>query len=344
MQHNLARYDRQMRYTPLGEAGQQKLVESTALIVGCGALGSVIAQTLARAGVGTLRIVDRDFLELSNLQRQVLFDEADVAAGLPKAIAAAAKLRAINSEITIEPHVVDLTHKNIAALANNCGVVVDGSDNFEVRFLVNDYAISTGTPWVFGGCLGAEGQTMTIVPTKSPCLACVIPEPPPPGSTPSCDTAGILGPAINVIASIEACEAIKILSGNIDAVATGMTVIDVWYHRLRTINFNSLSVAGGCYVCGHREFYWLRGERGSRAAVLCGRNAVQLRPDEPRKLDLARVAVGLKSVGELLCNNYLLRLDVDDYSLTLFPDGRAIIVGTDSESTARSLYARYFGS
>src|SRR5262245_41633855 len=197
----LARYVRQMRYGPIGQAGQQRLLAGRALIVGCGALGSVLANTLARSGVGHLRIVDRDFLELNNLQRQVLYDEQDVAAELPKVIAAAAKLRKINSQIEVEPIVTDLDHTNVLDLAAGLNVIVDGTDNFETRFLLNDAAVKLGLPWVYGGCLGAEGQTMTILPGETACLRCLMPEAPPPGLTPTCDTAGIVAPIVNVIAS-----------------------------------------------------------------------------------------------------------------------------------------------
>src|SRR5687768_8602139 len=209
-----SRYARQMRFLPLGVEGQRRLLQSRALVVGCGALGSVIANTLARAGVGQLRIVDRDFLELNNLQRQVLYDEDDVAAGLPKAIAAKNRLERINSEIEIDAHVTDVDATNIERLLDGVSCLVDGTDNFETRFLLNDAAVKLGIPWVYGGCLGAEGQSLTIVPGKTPCLRCLIPEPPPPGSTPTCDSAGILGTVIGVIASMEANEAIKILSGH----------------------------------------------------------------------------------------------------------------------------------
>src|SRR5687768_14401076 len=216
---DLARYERQMRYPPLGDAGQRKLANSRVLVCGVGALGSMIANTLVRAGVGFVRIVDRDFVELNNLQRQVLFDESDVAEGLPKAIAAANKLRAINSDVVVEPVVADVTHTNIDALAGDVDVIVDGTDNFATRFLVNDFAVKHGTSWVYGGCIGAEGQTMTILPGETPCLACFMAEAPPPGTTPTCDTAGILGPIVNVVASIEAAEALKILSGRREAVS-----------------------------------------------------------------------------------------------------------------------------
>src|SRR6185503_17007210 len=202
------------RYAPLGEAGQRRLAASRALICGCGALGSVLANTLARAGVGHLRIVDRDFLELNNLQRQVLYDEEDVAAGLPKAIAARQRLAKINSEIEIDAVVADVDHTNIERLLDGVDCLIDGTDNFETRFLLNDAAVKLGIPWVYGGCLGAEGQSLTILPGQTPCLRCLMSEPPPAGESPTCDTAGILGPIINVIASMQACEAIKILSGH----------------------------------------------------------------------------------------------------------------------------------
>jgi len=274
MTGNLDRYVRQSRYAPLGEQGQQRLSTSSALVCGCGALGSVIASTLARAGVGLLRIVDRDFLELNNLQRQVLFDEEDVKEQLPKAIAAAAKLRRINSEIRIEPVVADVSHGNILELCAGIDVIVDGTDNFETRFLINDAACKQSLPWVYGGCLGAEGQTMTILPRETACLRCLIPEPPPPGATPTCDTAGILGPIVNVIASIQACEVIKILSGNPQAISRQLTVIDLWDNRMRQVNLESLPAAD-CPTCQRGDFPWLDGRAASQGAVLCGRGAVR---------------------------------------------------------------------
>lgn len=340
----LDRYSRQMRYAPLGRAGQERLAAGRALVCGCGALGSAIANTLVRAGVGMVRVVDRDFLELSNLQRQLLYDEADVAAGLPKAIAAANKLRAINSQVEIEPVVADVTHKNIADLADDVQVIVDGSDNFEVRFLVNDYSLSSGTPWVYGGSIGAEGQSMTIVPGQSACLACLIPEPPPPGVTPTCDTAGILGPAVNLVAAIQAAEALKLLSGNTDAVSKQLTIVDLWTNRLRQVDLGKLRAAGTCRTCGQRDFVWLDGRRGSKSAILCGRNAVQLRPDGHQSLDLESLAKNLENVGSVMQNEYLLQLQTDRHTITLFPDGRAIIAGTDDERTARSVFAQLIGS
>ena len=272
------RYVRQMRYTcaPWGKKDNDRLLAGRVLLCGCGALGSVLANTLARAGVGHLRIVDRDFLELNNLQRQVLYDEDDVAAGLPKAIAAANKLRKINSEITIEPLVVDVDPTNITALIEGVDLILDGTDNFETRFLLNDAALKFNIPWVYGGCIGAEGQTMTILPGETPCLRCLMQEMPPPGTTPTCDTAGILGPIINVIASMQACEAIKILSGHREAVSRVLNVFELWDNRIRQVKLDTLSEGSDCPTCHRREFPWLDGQRGSHTAVLCGRNSVQL--------------------------------------------------------------------
>ncbi len=340
---HLDRYVRQMRYPPLGVAGQQKLGESRALICGCGALGSVLANTLARAGVGHLRIVDRDFLELNNLQRQVLYDEHDVAAGIPKAIAAQQKLQAINSEINVEAIVADVDHTNIAALVEGVDMILDGTDNFETRYLLNDASIKFNIPWVYGGCIGAEGQTMTIVPGTTPCLRCLMPESPPPGSTPTCDTAGILGPIINVIASIEACEAIKILSGNRDAINRTLMVFELWDNRIRQVKLDSLQ-GTGCATCGQRTFPWLEGQRGSHTAILCGRNAVQLSFPDRQDLSLDQLAEKLRGVGEVSSNRFLLRLSVDGYLLTVFPDGRAIIGGTEDITEAKTVYAKYIGN
>ena len=341
------RYSRQVRYAPLGEAGQRRLLESSVLVAGCGALGSAIANTLVRAGVGRVKIVDRDFLELSNLQRQILYTEADVAAGLPKAIAAGNHLRAINSQVEVEAVVADLTHKNIEILAGDADLVVDGTDNFEVRFLINDFALAAGKPWVYGGVIGAEGQTMTIVPGETACLACLVPEPPPPGTSPTCDTAGILGPVVQLVAAIQATEALKLLSGNASEVSRQLTVIDLWSNHLRQVSLDKLYAAGTCRACAKHDYPWLEGRRGSKAALLCGRNAVQLRPDTPQSLDLAALAASLEStdrVTHIMQNDYLLRIETGDYTLTLFPDGRSIIAGTDDETTARSLFAQLIGN
>jgi adenylyltransferase/sulfurtransferase len=341
---DLDRYARQMRFTPFGEEGQRRLLASRALVVGCGALGSVLANTLTRAGVGKLRVVDRDFLELNNLQRQVLFDEDDLADNLPKAIAAANKLRRINSQVEIEPIVADVNHTNIEQLCEGVDCIVDGTDNFEIRFLVNDAAIKHNIPWIYGGCLGCEGQTMTILPGETPCLRCLMAESPPPGTTPTCDTAGILAPIINVIASMQAMEAIKILSGHRDATSRVLSVFELWDNRLRQVKVASLRESVDCPTCKHGEFPWLAGQRGSHTAILCGRNAVQLSFPDRQRLDLAHLAQKLAGVGKVTQNAFLLRLSVDNYQITVFPDGRAIVGGTDEVATARTLYARYVGS
>jgi molybdopterin/thiamine biosynthesis adenylyltransferase len=341
---HLDRYARQIRYAPLGEQGQRRLLASRALVCGCGALGSVLANTLARAGVGHLRIVDRDFLELNNLQRQVLYEESDVAAELPKAIAAAEHLRRINSQIEIDSIVADVDAANIMALCDGVDCIVDGTDNFETRFLLNDASLSTKIPWVYGGCIGAEGQSMTILPGETPCLRCLMSEPPPPGTTPTCDTAGILGPIVGVIASLQACEALKILSGNRDAVSRSLTVIELWDNRVRQMSLASLRDEHNCPACDRGEFSWLKGERGSHTAVLCGRNSVQLSYPGRERLALDELAQKLRGIGRVTRNPFLLRLAVDEYVLTIFPDGRAIVGGTDDVATARTLYARYVGS
>jgi adenylyltransferase/sulfurtransferase len=340
---DLARYARQVRYAPLGEEGQRRLLASRVLICGCGALGTMAANTLVRAGVGRVRIVDRDFLELNNLQRQTLFDEDDVRADLPKAVAAAAKLRKINSTVEIESIVADVDFTNIESLVAGVDCIVDGTDNFETRFLINDVALKLGIPWVYGGCLGAEGQAMTIVPGETPCLRCLIPEPPEAGAAPTCDTAGILATIIGVVSSYEAMEAIKILSGHRETISRALTVIDMWENRVRQVKLDALRESGDCPAC-RGEYSWLAGAHRSSSAILCGRNAVQLTPPALQRLSLAALADKLAKVGRVSHNAFLLRLAVDDYLLTIFPDGRAIIGGTEDVATARSLYARYIGS
>jgi len=340
----LDRYARQWRYPELGREGQQRLLESRVLVCGLGALGSVLANTLARAGVGYLRIVDRDFLELNNLQRQVLYDEQDVADNLPKAIAAAEKLRRINSQIEIEPIVADVDSSNIESLARDVDLILDGTDNFEIRFLINDVAVKLQVPWIFGGCLGSEGQSANILPGETPCLRCLFDEPPPAGSTPTCDTAGVLATAINIVASVQANEAIKLLSGHPEAVRRTLLVVELWDFSVREIGLDAVRRQGKCPVCDEGRFDWLSGQRGSHSAVLCGRNAVQLSPPERQPVSLDALADKLAGIGTVTKNRFLLRANIDDYVLTLFPDGRAIIGGTEDIPTARTVYAKYVGT
>ncbi|QDS98082.1 ThiF family adenylyltransferase [Adhaeretor mobilis] len=337
------RYRRQVNFSPLGEAGQQRLAESTVLVCGCGALGSVAAELLVRAGVGRVRIVDRDFLELDNLHRQVLYTEADVDANLPKAIAAAQHLRQINSSVSIEPYVADVTTENIATLADGCDAIVDGTDNFETRYLLNDYAVSTGTPWVFGGCVGAEGQTMAILPGETACLSCLLPEPPPAELQPTCDTAGVLNPIVHTIAAWEAMEALKILSGNVAAVSCRLAVVDLWNNQIRSVGIARREESPKCQTCIERDFPWLEGRRGSATVSLCGRNAVQISASSSQAPSLPALAEKLASIGKVTANDFLLRLEIDEYRITLFADGRAIIAGTDDPAVARTIFNKYFG-
>jgi len=341
----LERYSRQIRFPAIGIEGQQRLSRSTALVIGCGALGSIICNTLVRAGVGTLRMVDRDFVELSNLQRQVLYDEHDVAANLPKVIAAAEKLRAINSNVRIEPILSDVDAGNIESFLENVDVILDGTDNFEIRFLINDVSVKHSIPWIYGGCLGADGQTMSILPSETACLNCLMLDgPPPPGTTPTCDAFGILAPIINVIASIQSIEAIKILTGARAAVSRKLKVFSLWDNEMRSMDVSGLRDAVDCPTCKGRQFRWLAGQRGSQSAVLCGRNAVQLSFSEREPVSLESLESRLSSLGAVQRNRFLLKFTIEDYVITVFADGRAIISGTDEISVARRLYAQYVGS
>src|SRR5438270_3874525 len=291
------RYSRQVRFPGIGQDGQRKLLESKVTLVGCGALGTVLANALVRAGVGHLRLIDRDFIETNNLQRQILFDEADVAANLPKAEAAARKLRAINSEVEIEAVVTDIDHTNILDLVADADLILDGTDNFETRYLINDAAVKLNKPWVFGGVIGSEGQTMTIRPGITPCLRCLIEDNPPPGMTPTCETAGVLGPAVSVIASFEAVEAIKLLSGAESALNTELFVVDIWDWTFRRLKVQGLLGKVDCPCCQGRKFEWLEGDLGSHTTTLCGRNAVQVAARRPEPLDFVDMARRLASLA-----------------------------------------------
>jgi adenylyltransferase/sulfurtransferase len=337
------RYARQEKFASLGVAGQGRLHDGCVLICGCGALGSVLANTLVRAGIGRVRIVDRDFVELSNLQRQVLFTEQDVAENLPKAIAAKQRLAQINSEVEVEAIVADVTAANISELLQGVDVIADGTDNFETRFLLNDASFHFGIPWVFGGCVGAEGQTATIVPGETSCLRCLIPEVPPPGTTPTCDSAGVIGPIVNVVASMQATEVMKLLCGDLKKINRGLNVIDLWENRLRQVQLDGLRQDESCLTCGESDYEWLEGKRGNQPTVLCGRNAVQLAAVIEGKVDLAALESKLVGIGSVVRNPYLLRLNVTPYVITVFCDGRSVVVGTDDPAVARSVYSRFIG-
>lgn len=341
------RYSRQTRVPGIGKAGQEKISNSRVVICGCGALGTVLANHLARAGVGFLRIVDRDFVEVSNLQRQVLFDESDVLSNMPKSVAAANKLRAVNSHITIEPVVADIDRTNILDLCRDVDLILDGTDNFEVRYLINDAAVSLGKPWVFGGAVGTEGQTMTIIPGETPCLRCVFEASPGPGEVGTCETAGVLGPAVAVVASLQAAEALKILAGKKEAINRELFTLDLWLNSSRRIKIARLLEKRNCPCCKQRKFEWLEGEHGTQTTSLCGRNAVQVSQKRASKLDFDSLAKQLQPSGTVSFNKFLLKFQVNDngsgYEFTVFPDGRAIIKGTDDTEKARTLYAKYIG-
>ncbi len=333
------RYSRQILFAELGEQGQERLLASRAVIVGCGALGSFHAAALARAGTGQIVIVDRDFVEPSNLQRQWLFDESDAAQALPKAAAAAIKLAAVNSGVRVEAQMHDLTAENAEELLLPADVILDGTDNFETRYLINDVAVKHGVPWVYGAAVGSYGLTMPILPGKSACLACIFPEAPG-GEQPTCDTAGILNAVTALIASLQVADALKILAGKSESVEPRLLTADVWKNSFRTISASQRNPE--CAVCGRRQFVHLDARR-RRPVSLCGRNAMQVHGRQG-PLDLQALRAALEPLGSVRANEYALRFFCPPYEMTIFPDGRAIIKGTEDPGLARSLYARYIGS
>lgn len=362
-----ARYHRQMLLPGIGREGQERLATARVLIVGCGALGTVLADTLARAGVGFLRIVDRDIVELTNLQRQVLFNEDDVAQGMPKAEAAKRALARINREVEVDAVVADFNHTNAERLAESVHVLVDGLDNFQTRYLLNDLSVKQGLPYVYGGAVGVTGMSTVFLPKSpgaswsdeqsTPCLRCVFPEAPPLGSTPTCDTAGVLGSVVGLIAHHQAIQTIKLLVGAVDAVDRSLLSIDVWRNETRRLN-----IAGArrddCPCCGARRFDSLDGAAGAGLTTLCGRGAVQVNPAvdgdiarDSSRLDLQRIGDRLAPHGTFTATPYLLRgrlmREKGDENrtveMTLFPDGRAIFTNISRPEQARTLYDRYIG-
>ncbi len=333
------RYSPQVLFRGIGAEGQRKLTASRIVIVGCGATGSALASLLARAGVGVIRIIDRDYVEPSNLQRQSLFDEADAAESLPKAIAAARKIAAFNSGIVIEPHVADLTPGNIAALLDGAQLILDGTDNFETRYLINDFAVKNLIPWIYTAAVGSYGVTMNVLPGKTACLACVFADPPQ-GTFETCEAAGILNSAVNLAASIAASEAVKLLVGADEWVRRTLLSFDVWRNERAEVAADQ--PRAGCRTCVEHEFPHLAGE-GRPHITLCGRNSVQIH-ERHRPVDLAQMSERLKPLGTVRHNDFVLKFWREPYEMTLFPDGRAIIKGTTDKTVARSLYARYVGS
>ena len=333
------RYEKQILFGPIGLDGQERINASRVVIVGLGALGTVIASQLCRAGVGRLRLVDRDYVELSNLQRQILYDEADARQRLPKAVAAARKLEAVNAEVALEPLIADVTAGNVEELIADCALVLDGCDNLETRFVINDACVKVGKPWIYGGALASSGATMTIVPGQTPCLRCLLDELPGPGAMPSCDTEGVLNAVTGVIASIESAEALKLLVG---AEPRGTLLnIDVWAGEFQQV---SIDRRADCPACAVGNYEYLAETKTSWTTVLCGRNAVQIVPPGEQRVSLDQLRDRLARIGRVAYNGFLLSLDTGERELILFPTGRAIIKGTTDEAEARSLYARYVGT
>ncbi len=334
------RYSRQVLFGPIGERGQTRLAAGRVAIVGCGATGSALAALLARAGVGTLRIIDRDYVEPSNLQRQSLFSEADAAESLPKAIAAAKAIASFNSQIRIESQVADLVPANVDLLADT-DVILDGTDNFETRYLINDYAVQNARPWIYSAAVGSYTATLNVIPGKTSCLSCVFPDSPR-GVVETCETAGILNSAVNLVASIAATETVKMLIGGPGYPALRRTLLshDVWSNEHAEIS--AAEPRSDCRTCGAKDFIHLRGEARPHL-TLCGRNSVQIHERE-RPIDFAAMTDRLQPHGTVRHNAFVLKFWHDPYEMTLFPDGRAIIKGTTDTGLARSLYARYVGS
>jgi molybdopterin-synthase adenylyltransferase len=364
MTHDLSRYHRQMLLPGFGEEGQRKLLASSALILGCGALGTVITDMLARAGVGHLVIIDRDFIETTNLQRQVLFDERDVADAIPKAEAARRKIARINSGVRVTAIVDDVNYRNIEKYAADVDILIDGVDNFETRYLANDCAVKNGIPYIYGGAVSTVGASYAILPhTKdgdapwetspgckaTPCLRCIFEQAPPPGLNPTCDTAGVIAPVASIIANFQVAETLKILTGNLDRVCQTMFCIDLWANSFQQFKVAGAWENGDCPCCKHRNFEFLDGKAGSNATSLCGSNAVQLtHKQNAAELDFEEIGNRLGQHGKVVSNRFMVRVDITDngkpYELTVFTDGRAIVKGTREGKVARSIYAKYVGA
>ncbi len=341
------RYSRQVLYPAIGKEGQARLQSSSVAVIGCGALGSVSSSLLARAGVGRIRIVDRDFVEASNLQRQVLFDEKDVQDLKPKAVAAADRLATVNSDIEVLGVVADLNPDTAVDLLTGVSLIIDGTDNFETRFLINDVSVRHDIPWIYAACLGSYGLTMNILPGETACLRCVMEFPPAPGSVPTCDTAGILGPVVAMIAGLQCTEALKYLTGNREAMSRELVSIDAWTQIMTRLTIPKSGARRRCETCDGLEFNFLSG-RGSRSVTLCGRNAVQVTPERRAQLSLSDLASRLSGVLSVQSSRFLLRFNInlneEELGVAVFPDGRAIISGTKDPAVARTVYSRYVGA
>ncbi len=336
LQHD--RFSRQIRFAPFGSEGQERLAASTAVVIGCGALGTVQASLLARAGVGSLRLIDRDYVEESNLQRQILYTEEDARAGLPKAEAARRHLLDANSGVRIEARVSDLDPESVAEHLGGADVILDGTDNFETRFLINDFAVRESIPWIYGAAVGSYGIAMPVLPGVTACFRCIYPSPPA-GVQPTCETAGVLGPVTSVIGSIQAMEAIKVLSGRVSAVRPKIFTADLWHGPVRETAMPPRDPE--CPCCGQRDFAFLAARRAP--VSLCGRNAVQIH-ERRRPVDLTALAAQLRGLGPVRANEFALRFEDGPHEITVFPDGRAIVKGTTDVGVARGIYSRYIGN
>ena len=337
-EHN-ERYSRQILFRGIGAEGQKRLSAAHVAVVGCGATGSATASLLSRAGVGAIRIIDRDYVEPSNLQRQSLFQESDARESLPKAIAAARRIAGFNSQIVVEPRVADLTPENIDVLLEGVQLILDGTDNFETRYLVNDYSVKAAVPWIYAAAVGSYGATLNVIPGTTACLACIFPDSPT-GIVETCETAGVLGSAVNLVASIETTEALKFLVGATETIRRTLLSWDVWTNENAEIQAGKPHV--GCRACGDRDFVHLEGE-GRPHITLCGRNSVQIH-ERQRPVDFGEMSERLKPHGTVRHNDFVLKFWREPYEMTLFSDGRAIIKGTTDTGVARSLYARFVGS
>lgn len=338
----VGRYARQSRFWGIGPEGQQRLNAAHVVVLGCGALGNAATDLLARAGVGHIVVADRDVVELSNLHRQVLFNEADAAAGIPKAVAAAEAVTRINSDISVVPVVADVTSDNIEDLVRGAQVVVDGTDNLETRYLLNDTCVKLGVPWVYGGAIGSTGMAMTILPGDTPCFRCIFPEPAPVGTVETCETAGVLASTVLTVSAHQWTETVKLLIGDRTHLNHSMIYFDLWQNE--RVDSEALERSPTCVCCGQRRFEFLDAPPAGRTASLCGRNAVQVTPARRSELDLRDLGERLAGVGSVSLTRFLLRLTVGEHELTVFPDGRAIVKGTDDLGVARSLYARFVGA
>jgi adenylyltransferase/sulfurtransferase len=336
------RYSRQELFSGLGRDGQARLRTKRALVVGAGALGSSLAEMMVRAGVASLTLVDRDYVEASNLQRQSLYDEADAAQGLPKAVAAEAKLRRLNSDVKVTGLVADLGADNAPDLVRGADLVLDGTDNFETRFLINDLCVRESVPWVYGACVSAYGLALAVRPKTTPCLRCVLEEMPEPGSGPTCDTAGVIAPIVHVVAGVQAAEALKLLAGREDALLPGIVTVDLWSGIFSVMDLRGRKPS--CPACTEGRFEYADAAPRAGSAVLCGRDAVQVRPARPASLDLDALASRLRALGRVRANEHLLRFEGAGAELVVFKDGRAIVKGVKDAAEARSVYARYVGA